>query len=170
MERTIHTLRRATAAIRMIALVSALLVAATPAAAAPVDLIGSPAPDFVLRSHAGPNLRLSEFRTDVVVLTFRADWCGACSRTVAELAGLQARHAADGLQVLTVAVDGHADAPAAGVPLLLDDEQAVSRLYDINRLPVTLLIDRDGRIRHVHDKTNDNAASVAANVAALLAE
>ncbi len=173
MARTTHNLLTAFRAprLRVATLMAAVLLLMTaPSGAAPVDFIGTPAPDFALRSANGPNLRLSEFRTDVVVLNFRADWCGQCSRTVAALAELQTQHAAAGLQVLTVDVDGHAGHAVDDLPLLLDEQQAVSRLYDIKRLPVTVLIDRDGRVRHVYDKANDNAAALAANVAVLLAE
>jgi peroxiredoxin len=35
-------------------------------------------------------------------------------------------------------------------PVLLDTDKAVSRLYDLGTMPTTVLIDRDGRVRHIH--------------------
>ena len=42
---------------------------------------GSAAPDFVLKATDGRNLRLSEYRGDVVVLAFWASWCGNCQQS-----------------------------------------------------------------------------------------
>ena len=38
---------------------------------------------------------------------------------------------------------------AVTFPLLLDPEKAVSRSYQVDNLPMTLLIDRNGVVRHV---------------------
>ncbi len=39
------------------------------------DLAGQLAPDFALKSATGENLRLSEYRGDVVMINFWATWC-----------------------------------------------------------------------------------------------
>ena len=35
-------------------------------------------------------------------------------------------------------------------PILADAEKRVSKQYDLSAMPSTVLIDRDGRVRHVH--------------------
>ena len=35
-------------------------------------------------------------------------------------------------------------------PVLFDSRKEVSRLYNVDAMPVTVIIDRDGTVRHVH--------------------
>jgi len=114
----------------------------------------TPAPDFVLKSTDGRNLRLSEYRGDVVVLSFWASWCGSCRAALAELNSIAAGTSADRPVVLGVSLDGDAGrassfAQSLGLkfPTLVDAHQAVGRLYDVETLPLTLLVDRDGVVR-----------------------
>jgi peroxiredoxin len=115
--------------------------------------VGATAPDFALKDLSGRNQRLSEFRGDVVVLTFWASYCGPC-RVALQSAG-NAMAAGEGAPVvLGVSLD-HDAARAASVaaslglqfPSLLDAGQSVGRLYDVQHLPLTLLIDREGTVR-----------------------
>lgn len=126
-------------------------------------LPGMPAPDFALRAFAGPNVRLSEHIGQVVVISF---WGAACDGCRAQLRALEqefGRDRAQGLRVYGVEV---ADDPAAArrfaramhvtFPLLLDPAKAVARLYDVDNLPMTVLIDRDGKIRQVVRDFNES--------------
>jgi peroxiredoxin len=112
------------------------------------------APDFVLKSTDGRNLRLSEYRGDVVVLAFWASWCGACREALAGLNDIAAAPGADRPVVLGVSLDGDAGrassvAQSLGLrfPTLVDSRQDIGRLYDVETLPLTLLVDRDGVVR-----------------------
>ena len=114
------------------------------------------APDFVLKSLAGENLRLSEYRGEVVILSFWASWCSDCRAQLAELNEIYGTFHENGLQSLTVSMDRNlhdaSDMRAElglAYPVLDDSSLAVSRLYDVQSLPIVLLIDREGAVREV---------------------
>lgn len=141
-------------------LLAALLLAATvlaQGAAPPYRLIGEGAPDFALRSSGGPNMRLSELRGQVVLLAFYGSRCSQCGPQLAALDRLLATYRPAGLAVLAVNVDDNQEAARSfiaaqrvSLPMLLDPEKAVARSYRIDNLPMLLLIDRAGAIRHAH--------------------
>ncbi len=116
---------------------------------------GDAAPDFALKSLTGSNLRLSEYRGQVVLLSFWASWCGSCREQLSQLDGLSQRYGDAGLQLLTVSVDSKPEkargvAGNVGFPVLLDDAKRVARIYDPGKLPLTVLIDPHGTLRYIH--------------------
>jgi peroxiredoxin len=128
---------------------------AVPAAAALAP--ASAAPDFTLRSAEGRNLRLAEQRGRVVLVNFWATWCGPCKVEMPHLVKLYEKYKGAGFVLLGVNVDEDPKAAVAlatrlGVtfPVLFDAEKTVSRLYALDSMPATVLIDRDGRVRHLH--------------------
>ena len=115
------------------------------------------APDFTLRTTDGGNLRLQEQRGRVVMVNFWATWCGPCKIEMPHLVRLYDKYRASGFQLLGVNIDDDPRNAAAGAaklgitfPVLLDGDKRVAKLYDLSTMPTTLLIDRDGKLRHVH--------------------
>jgi peroxiredoxin len=96
-------------------------------------LTGQPAPDFALKSSTGENLRLSEYRGDVVMINFWATWCGPCRQ---EMPLLDELYMASELGV--------------SFPVLFDAGKDVSRLYAVEAMPATVLVDREGNVRSVY--------------------
>lgn len=137
--------------------VAALLGAVLAGAAQASVVVAAPAPDFTLRQVDGPNLRLQEQRGRVVMVNFWASWCGPCRLEMPHLNRLHAKYRDAGFTLLGVNIDEDAG-KAAGLssklglrfPILLDTDKKVSRLYNLTTMPSTVLIDRDGRVRHVH--------------------
>ncbi len=137
-------------------LLTTLLVGAAGAASAAVQLLAN-APDFTLRSVGGTNLRLAEQRGQVVMINFWATWCTPCLQEMPHLSRLYERYRSSGFVLLGVNIDDDPRAAAAlatklglRFPVLLDTDKKVSRIYDMSAMPATLLIDRDGRVRHIH--------------------
>ena len=121
------------------------------------ELTGQPAPDFALKSVAGENLRLSEYRGDVVMINFWASWCGDCREAMPSLNDLYNRYREVGFELLSVNMDRKWDDAREMAhnlnmqhPVLFDNGQKVSRLYDVESMPVTVLVDREGVIRHIN--------------------
>ncbi|NHN37778.1 TlpA family protein disulfide reductase [Pseudomaricurvus alcaniphilus] len=115
------------------------------------------APDFTLKSTQGDNLRLEEERGNVVLLNFWASWCGPCRQEMPKLDELHQRYQAAGFKVLGVNVETDSDAALAmlkklpvSFPVLFDSDSAASKLYDVDAMPTTVLIDRDGQLRYLH--------------------
>ena len=118
---------------------------------------GQPAPDFALKSSTGENLRLSEYRGDVVMINFWATWCGPCRQEMPLLDELYARYQRVGFNLLGVNIDDDSrramqmiDELGVSFPILFDARKEVSELYAVEAMPVTVLVDREGTVRYVH--------------------
>jgi peroxiredoxin len=141
-------------------------------------LIGRRAPDFTLHALVGGNVRLSEHRGEVVVISFWSSRCSSCRGQLAALDhSLDTYHPA-GLSVYGINVDDNQERAVAaaedqslGFALLLDPQKAVSRSYGIDNLPMTVLIDRTGTIRYVlRDYSAKSEARYLTELRALLDE
>lgn len=127
-------------------------------ASAATALAGATAPDFVLKTVDGENLRLSEFRGEVVVVSFWATWCGDCRAQLTELNDWHGTYRAAGLRLLAVGLDRELSdvrdtATSLGLefPVMHDAGLQVSERYSVSEMPAAVLIDRDGIIREVFE-------------------
>lgn len=115
------------------------------------------APDFTLKSRSGENVRLREHVGEVVLLNFWASWCGPCRQEMPHLDALNSKYKELGFTTMGINVD--ADTALAyqvlnDIPvdftILFDTDNTVSQLYGVDSMPFTVLVDRDGNVRHVH--------------------
>lgn len=142
--------------VRTMSAMLALTVALAVSAAA--QLKGVEAPDFVLKSVTGKNMRLSEHRGEVVMLSFWATWCGDCRAQLEQLAGMYSRYQDAGVTVLAVSLDQSerragelTKSMKVAYPVLHDAGGDVGRLYEVSKLPAVVLIDRSGMVREVFE-------------------
>ena len=113
------------------------------------------APAFRLSNLKGSTNRLSDYKGKVVLINLWATWCAPCLVEMPELVKLQKQHASSGLQILGVT---YPDEPRTSIrrlaqkfklnyPVLLGTAELLEA-YEIGEvLPVTVVVDRDGKIR-----------------------
>ncbi|MCA9829475.1 MAG: TlpA disulfide reductase family protein [Dehalococcoidia bacterium] len=129
-----------------------------PTGRVPVAEEGRAAPDFRLASLDGEPVQLTQFRGKYVLVNFWASWCGPCRGETPELVALSQRTEGQGLVVIGVnQQEGHNTAAsfanefAVTYPVLLDPDGEVSVAYRVGSgLPITMLIDPTGVVRHVY--------------------
>ena len=119
--------------------------------------VNQTAPDFTLKSFSGKNMRLEEQRGKIILLNFWATWCTPCRQEIPELNKLQAKYGRLGVRIWGVSTDNNykqaknmASQLNVIYTVLHDRDKTVSKLYDPNTMPYTLLIDRHGKIRQIY--------------------
>jgi peroxiredoxin len=137
---------------------------------------GGPAPDFRLADLTGKQVALSDYKGKVVVLDFWASWCGPCREELPVLERLNKSYAGQGLVVLGVNIDNQASAAKdflkklpVTFPVVHDAEKQVAKQFAPPTMPSSYIIDRSGKLRHVHAgyKASD-AAKIETEIKELL--
>ena len=150
------------------ALYTALLLAANATAADPATLqaeaVGDmrklvihdapvAVPDVALSSVDGGPAALADYAGEPVVLNFWATWCAPCREEMPSLDRLQAEMG-DRLEVVTVATGRNApegirsffeEEAIENLPMLTDPNQELSRQMAVLGLPVTVILNAEGR-------------------------
>ncbi|MEE4249623.1 MAG: TlpA disulfide reductase family protein [Alcanivoracaceae bacterium] len=108
----------------------------------------------------------------VIYLDFWASWCVPCRQSFPWLNEMQAKYAAQGLQIVGINVDRrHADARrfladhAAQFPLVMDPAGSLAEQYQLQGMPSAVLISPDGKElqRHIGfraDRTDEYEAGL----------
>src|SRR5258706_11393088 len=135
-------------------LILSAAMAASSLAAAP-SIVGKEAPDFVLRGLDGRNLRLSEFRGQVVLVNFWSRSDGDSRQQMPALDRINITYQRAGLVVLGVSVDDDlrrskefAASMGVSYPILFDTGTKIGRDYLLQKMPMTILVDRSGIVRY----------------------
>ena len=143
-------------------LVGAILISPTPA---PADNLRKAAPNFTLSDSKGASVRLSDYKGRVVLLDFWATWCHGCKTEIPWYREFQNKYKDKGLSVIGVSMDE--DGWKSVKPFIQENKmnyavvignEDLAKLYAVDNLPVTLLIDRTGNIAVSHAGMVDKAA------------
>jgi peroxiredoxin/outer membrane lipoprotein-sorting protein len=121
--------------------------------AASVTSIGTLAPEFTLRNLQGEEVRLSDLRGKIVVLDFWATWCPPCHLSMPTLELLSRQFKDKGLVVLGIDDEDPKEQSAFlasfgySFSSLVDPATKVKTLYNVEGIPATILVDRQGKIK-----------------------
>lgn len=135
------------------------------------------APDFSLPGADGHAVRLSAFQGRVVLLNFWATWCGGCNVEIPWFLDFEKRWSAAGLRVVGVSFDEDGwkvvrpflSAKKIDYPVVVAGPELGASYGGVDALPVTMVLDREGRIAAEHTGLAARGW-YAAQIAAALAE
>jgi peroxiredoxin len=126
---------------------------------------GALAADFATRDIEGRTVKLSDhLGKEVILLDFWATYCEPCLAEMPHLRTLYEKHKPQGFIVLAISMDGPetvADVPSfvkrngMVFPVILDEDSRIVSLYNPKKsAPLSILIDKAGKIVRVHEGYN----------------
>jgi len=118
---------------------------------------GGPAPACTLAALTGDSTTLSQYKGQVVMVNFWATWCGPCQQEMPLLDQMYKKYKPAGFTLLGVSVDKDASPvkdlmtrKPVSFPVLLDPANQVSKAYNVQEMPSSVIIDRKGVVRYIH--------------------
>jgi thiol-disulfide isomerase/thioredoxin len=134
--------------------------------------IGALAPEIKLNNPEGKEIALSSLKGKVVLVDFWASWCGPCRKENPHVREIYHKYHDKGFEVYSVSLD---DNKASWMKAIADDsliwvthvselkkwQSAVVPEYEIKGIPMTVLLDKEGRILAKNLRGEQLAAKVA---------
>ena len=114
---------------------------------------GTPPPNFAIPAARGARY-LSDLRGKVVVIDFWATWCHVCTDEMDDFVRVQ-RNFGDRVAVVMISDEDPGVASAyfrqrkISLALVEDPIDAISRLYSVSKVPITLVLAPDGGVSYV---------------------
>ena len=122
--------------------------------AARPPLVGSPAPEIVLKDLQGRDVKLSDLRGKVVLVNFWATWCKPCKEEMPAMQASYDKLRDKGFVVLavneledTARVAEHIRTHGHTFEVVMDHNNQVANVYGVVGLPASFLIDPQGIVR-----------------------
>jgi cytochrome c biogenesis protein CcmG/thiol:disulfide interchange protein DsbE len=124
------------------------------------------APDFNLKDASGKDVKLADLKGKVVLVNFWATWCEGCQVEIPWFVEFQKQYASKGLVVVGISMDDDGwrsvkpwiEEKKVNYPIVIGNE-GLGKQYGLDGgMPLTALVDREGRIADLHQGIVDKTA------------
>jgi len=138
-------------------------------------VIGSPAIAIKAATSEGKEITLDTYRGKVLLLDFWASWCSPCRQEMPNVKKVYNNFHSNGFEILGVSLDdssakfrSYIDGQQIPWPQIFDGKgwnSEVGKIYAVNSIPATFLLDRSGKIRYRDLRGNDLYEAVKSLIA-----
>lgn len=118
--------------------------------------VGDDAPNFSLVDLNGNTHKLSDYKGQGVLLNFWGTWCKPCKKEMPAINEHYKQFKGERVQVLGInigesnfEVSSYTDKLGVKFPILLDQTKSVMRAYNVDPLPTTVLVNKEGKIEKI---------------------
>jgi len=115
--------------------------------------VGSPLRDLSMQGLNGPSRKVSDFKGKPLIINVWASWCGPCRAEMGSLDRLAKRYGKQ-ITVIGISTDDYPQnarmflqKSGTAFPMYIDDKPwPLENMLGANRLPLTVLVDADGKV------------------------
>ncbi|MGC9269663.1 TlpA family protein disulfide reductase [Acidiphilium sp.] len=142
------------------------------------ETLPEPAPEFHFMDASGRRLTLAHYRGEGLIVNFWATWCPPCRAELPSLVALNRIVLPEGIRVLPISVDSdgikavipyYKKHDITGVPMLIDPSSSALRAFQVNGIPLTVIINRKGDVVASLQGAGDwNSAATATKIRQLV--
>jgi cytochrome c biogenesis protein CcmG, thiol:disulfide interchange protein DsbE len=118
--------------------------------------VSAPAPDFKLDGQQ-EQVKLSDYRGQIVYLDFWASWCQPCRKSFVWMNKMQSLYGEEGFKVIAINLDESrqkADKFLKQIPanfdVAFDPRGKTAESYKVKAMPSSYLIDKNGNVIHAN--------------------
>ncbi len=118
--------------------------------------VGFTAPEIVLNDTEGKPFALSSLKGKIVLIDFWASWCGPCRKENPNVVRMYKKYNSKGFEILGVSLDNNKNAWLNAINQdgltwkhvsdLGGWQSSIAPVYNINSIPMTYLVDKEGKI------------------------
>ncbi|MFI5211639.1 MAG: TlpA family protein disulfide reductase [Ignavibacteria bacterium] len=142
--------------------------------------LNSKAPEFSAKDISGNTVTLSDLKGKVILVDFWASWCVPCKKSMPHIIELYNNRADSSFTVIAVNVDeerskieefANSISTQFPFPVIFDKDSKLPSLYNVEGMPTTIIIDKEGLIRFKETGfTNDTREKMDSKVRELLSK
>ncbi len=119
---------------------------------------GERSPQFSLLDMNHKKVSLEQFKGRAVYVDFWASWCPSCRRSLPWMSEVQEKYGREKLEVVAINLDEDQEDAVRllsnfnpSITVLFDPQGDAARIYKVNAMPTSLLIDAQGSIVSVFE-------------------